>query len=700
MQTMTPATLALLKSKLMIGQNAFSHKVTISGGDRSFDGRVKIIQGQGTTGKDVSNWAETTDGRYMCCWFDSSTKQLQTGYSADLDFVTTDYAIESALTTAAITVDTVDTGQASLYRRDDGKVLLLVSNNSNISWAKCYISNTGNGDDWAYLSTIHQTTSQPNVSTDPANMNIPVVTATATGNLLITFVCGHDDYAGYIFTGLWAAISSNEGQAWTKGRVGDTSVGYGPDSIGQPCVLSDGTVFCCNYVSSGHSYIQQSNDNGQTWVEVADFYNDFSDTLRDSVQGLSFYYDEGSNTVYGLSICTLSGCGIYRLQNPTAATFLDKSAWEFLYDVANNMWLSGGDIYYISDYLAFQGHDGTYMWIVGIPPGSKELPAKSISISRSKGIVTAAGLSVLADNKNGIYSPDRVGEWYQVIWPNAEIMVEQGYGTDLVQTFKGLIDSPDMTTFPQQITVSARDMLKKALDQTVTGSTGNHVLTYTNSTVESIFISLCTFAGIAYGTVEATGLTIVRKEFSWESFADAMQWLAELVGFEVVADELGIVHFRRDWYPDTGVSVYTFQEGVDIINLGYKIDDRDLYNKVVVHGRDVDGNVIEYAANVPGADYWRLPAHKILKLDASECDTLAKLQTIAERAIYLMMSRFRRTRFLAIGVPGLQIGDLVNVIESSTTISEVYRVTDFNSDMDEKTYTMDITAHWYSHGGS
>jgi len=123
-------------------------------GTRSFTD-TQIKQGYSSINKPISNWVQKTDSGYMCCWMDETSKELQTGFSADLDFLSVDNAIESIIATPAITVGTYSSGQTSLFRRADGKVLLFIVNPLKTDpWVKCYISDNGNGTDWAYLSLV------------------------------------------------------------------------------------------------------------------------------------------------------------------------------------------------------------------------------------------------------------------------------------------------------------------------------------------------------------------------------------------------------------------------------------------------------------------------------------------------------------------------------------------------------------------
>lgn len=326
------------------------------------------------------------------------------------------------------------------------------------------------------------------------------------------------------------------------------------------------------------------------------------------------------------------------------------------------------------------------------------LPVEAISISRNKNMASA--LTVSIDNKNGVWSPDGVTN-PQVLWPNSKVIIKQGYGESLVTTFTGMIDKVDMSTFPQNIKIICRDNLKRALDQTITNTDvgSMHVLTYLNQTVEFIFVDLCRFAGITTGTIGETGITLAEKTFSWESYADCFSWLADISGFEYGADELGAVYFRKDEITAAPTTNYIYKEGEDIISLGYTIDDDNIYYKVAVYGKssDADEHTVFASADYSSRSYYNVLDQKIMKIDAAEADTVSKCQAIADQAVKLMSSRVRACQFEAVANPYLQVGDYIQVIESSTTISELYRVTDFSTNMTAKGYTMSITCYHHSY---
>jgi hypothetical protein len=235
-------------------------------------------------------------------------------------------------------------------------------------------------------------------------------------------------------------------------------------------------------------------------------------------------------------------------------------------------------------------------------------------------------------------------------------------------------------------------------------------LTYWDRSPEWIFADLCSKAGIATGTIEATGIVINEKTFSWESYMDAFVWLAQASGnFEVIADEDGLVSFRRDTVPTDATAVYTFREGEDIFSLSYEISDQDIYTKVAVYGKTPDttdangntvaGHVVFAARDYVSRNYYKVFPQKYLKIDAgASAGTVEACQAIADQAETLMRSRVRTVTFGAVAVPWLQVGDVIQVIESSSTISELYRVTSISSNMDDGGYTMTIVC--YHHGAA
>ena len=137
MRTIPSAVQTLLKSRSMIGANKPSTK-------RPLRVWAAGITPETPTMDNTRLWFDSngnfkldkkTDGGYMCCWVDGTTLELQTGFSSNLDFLTNNYAIESAVSTDSITALVANV--CVLYKRTDNKVLLIMLTGRG---ANCYIS--------------------------------------------------------------------------------------------------------------------------------------------------------------------------------------------------------------------------------------------------------------------------------------------------------------------------------------------------------------------------------------------------------------------------------------------------------------------------------------------------------------------------------------------------------------------------------
>ena len=219
MRTIPSAVQTLLKSRSMIGANKPSYEVTVeglSGGWITPETPVRIYQGYGSTATAISNWIKKTDGDYMCCWVDVTTLELQTGFSADLGFMTTNYAIDSVVTTSAIKAFTADElSQCALYKRADGKVLMILLTGRG---ANCYISNSGNGDDWTFYSTVYDL---GGAGSGDGYLFPGVVTP--TGRIIFSGTMPSEAYDSY-FDKLTFIYPDDEGETW--GYVPKSSAVY------------------------------------------------------------------------------------------------------------------------------------------------------------------------------------------------------------------------------------------------------------------------------------------------------------------------------------------------------------------------------------------------------------------------------------------------------------------------------------------
>lgn len=391
----------------------------------------------------------------------------------------------------------------------------------------------------------------------------------------------------------------------------------------------------------------------------------------------------------------------------------------------------------------------------------------------------------------GYYSPDRSAsegfvenEWKGMMMPGRDFKVQMGYGSNLVNTFKGQIDDVTLDISASQggadyrVSIDCRDDGWRLIDKTVYDSVnGKFKLTYTNQTVEAVVTDLLVKAGWALNliTTETTGITVASKVFENESYADAMEWCMKVSGFELVILEDGkaffyyptdrqpkppvpdqvtltgttpanlsnkpIVSFSEivksfdglityvrttDYTMDyalgtiartaassipTGATVkvdyvfaaWVFKEGEDLFSLPYKITRRNIYGKIKVIGGE-DPNSASDPKDKFTATYifggrasFGIPDEKVLIAEMSELDSNAKCQLAANQMGNDMIRRVREVSFSAVAVPWLQPGDCVQVIESSTTISEIYRITSIDLELDPEGFIMTCAAYHYGY---
>ena len=748
MRTIPPDVYNRLKARQQIGDYRPNHEVEVierSAKTRGFiaegtgsedptssDYRpLKIIQGLGEQAIAHSNWVPTNEGRFICAYPQTidGTNRVVLGYTdAEENFLSEPhYPIQETVVIEDITF--YRARDCSLYKHDDGDLFMFVrdrwpdpgeeygdmSARRDFAGSRidCYVSASGNGyemvgeakvSDFVYYSTVQR--NLPGYSDSryqfwEINWNAGITyepMRTSEGNFLLA---GHLCESFYPTSRIW--MSEDKFLTW-KRVAGSRFFGHSA-GFTKPVELPDGSIFSCVQWNSGNANLFLSETKGHSFFEIYNHPDYGTKSLRfisersQSFNG-SFLYDDHTGVVYRHSAGVYGGCGIHILENPTKERFMDPEAWEFIMYTHSNrqQWTR---LYHTpKDRIAV--HWGEF--ILGFtPPEGTKLRAKYIHISRSR--TAASALNIVFDNKDGVLTPERSGsEYFKLLWMNNEIVVKQGYGNNLVQTFSGLIDSPRPRRNPDyaEIEVVARDYYKRCLDQTITHpETGAHAV-HAVGAVESIFRQLAIWAGFSNDRIvtETTGMS-VEKDFSWESYADAMQWLAEVVNFEIIVDEYGTIYFLRhhergsDLAPD-----YVFREGEDIIRIDYEVDDAELYAEVVVFGRaeNEEGEQVVLEARAPfgAVEYNQVLPQKILPIH-SDLSTLAECQTLADRTVALMASKPRCADFAAIGVPYLQPGDRVRVIESSTTISEIYRIEemDIMQEPEEGTLLMTLRTHHY-----
>ena len=262
----------------------------------------------------------------------------------------------------------------------------------------------------------------------------------------------------------------------------------------------------------------ESVDNGASFTEVVTYY-----------QGIYGYPDTAVINYIRLRIRvpspagTYSGSWFWRMTNPTSERLLVWENWEQLASVYTNEIYATVQITKLpSGNIAVVLTQTASTVIFGISASMATVQPKAITVDRSKG--SASQATIILDNKDGIYSPDKLGDWNKVLWLNKEISVHLGYGSEQQKVFTGLIDEIQMSSYPAELTITSRDYSKRALDQQpqrVVDNVTYYALLFEQRHRGAIFTELATMAGWGADKIHAdvTAVTIASIPIRPESIA-------------------------------------------------------------------------------------------------------------------------------------------------------------------------------------
>lgn len=697
MREMTEATYDAIKNRAMKGVNGFRYEVEVEG---YTDGYGEIEQkGSNNLG---TAWAVDytirRDGKVLIAYLSGLNLYLKV-VDSENDFNTSSIQLNDGVlfyTFASIELPMC----FGLTRLNNGKILMVIDDIGKFGgspWEiKIFMSESGSGEDFQLKKTVFSSPRSDSLQ-DYCNAIVPKPAQGDDGRIFVG-ASVRVSYLGYDMFESRMLISDDEFDTFSiisVPGVDNTRRLYvqGPSEI---VTIGDFIFYGLQFLYGGaYRCVVYSNDNGNTWTWTTSgmtglipqsgenattlFTKDKSGLLF-ALISTSLYQAEASNTT-----------DYSKLNDPANWTLVrsDFNVGSYRFGMLSNS--DRGDIrlFYVS---AINDNPGTVLNVY-LTRTKKEpvFDFQSITISKSKGGANTSSLKV--NNKGGVVNPRNVdGRLYGILNLNRKVMIRQGYGEDLVPSFAGIIDGIHMSTFPQIAELKLRDNLKRALDQTVTKN-GSQVVNYPHQPIESIVADLCNLCELPVGTIEPTGISI-EKEFNWQTYADAIQFLSDIASFEFLVDESGLFHFRRDYQPNDMEIAWSFEEGVDIQNLSYEVDDTDIYKSVRVYGKSGD-NVLVYNAPFVDAEEFNILPQKIMKIDATEASTTTELRKIAERATATMRSRTRVIRFSAIAIPHLQVGDFIQLFESSTNTHEIYRLSSINLTMTKDNFTMDCTAYYY-----
>jgi hypothetical protein len=208
------------------------------------------------------------------------------------------------------------------------------------------------------------------------------------------------------------------------------------------------------------------------------------------------------------------------------------------------------------------------------------------AVTDSSGIIAAS----VSSSHNGANSTATVECTATNLDISSPISVVLGYdGAGNSDTlFTGYVKNIELSASPKIYTITAADILIRAQEYFVISNNPEDSLQYNNAAPEDIIHDLMDMAGITdYDGDSSSYIWGVNGpiKITQVTAYDYSKFLADLIAWQIYADENGTVHFQdRRPYPmggDTAVGTLTYANSTI---MKYWKSDKDLRNKIVVWG--------------------------------------------------------------------------------------------------------------------
>ena len=273
------------------------------------------------------------------------------------------------------------------------------------------------------------------------------------------------------------------------------------------------------------------------------------------------------------------------------------------------------------------------------------------------------------------------------------VSIDMGYVSNHRVLFSGFVKKVKRDKPSQTATITANDLLVRAVDYFIAAPDPQHPLTYHSIKDRDLVNQLLGQCGLSLhsGSVSPEfiyGTNGDGAKFNLQSAADAINTVCGITGRVCYADG-GLIYYtdRKPYLVDGDVISYYFSTGLEnILDISYEASNDKLRNKVVVYGKSPLAATERADSIYVVVDQAAVIAHELLDTQQLCTDTAnVNLQ---------IMNRLGQTwTITAIGDPAIKAREICNIYEPFTQTDHasvfMYRV---NHRFSESRYVTEITA--------
>lgn len=270
------------------------------------------------------------------------------------------------------------------------------------------------------------------------------------------------------------------------------------------------------------------------------------------------------------------------------------------------------------------------------------------------------------------------------------IVINGGYVGNYGKLFTGYVKQITRQEPDRLYTLVCADELVRASDFFIASTNPEAPFTRSNITAEQLVKDVLGLAGISGVQVGSTSFTFAIQnplEVNLTSSYDYARFIANLVAWQLYADEDGVVHFKdRKPYVESGDNAsYTINTG-NILFVSRALSDRNLRNRVVVYG--ADGVYAEASASSP-----YVPSG-FFRTAAVSAPTVFDSVTMAQKAADYNLALYNRLEesvsLNLIGSHNYMPRQVVNLSKSSLDIEGKWYVFSVDHSINSLGYTTNV----------